>query len=145
MNDFRLCRHLHLLMSIRYIEIELTPIPKLSVNVVCYVATSKNFMLKQRFNASYSETAQRTSKPSYLEPNSQSMQKPIGGLLALLKNVEDRSAIGVFRNQKHAEKSGTPSKNAEFKRRLIPPIEMVMPPAQLPFFIDLTRIRCLIT
>jgi hypothetical protein len=53
----------------------------------------------------YSEKAQCTGKPAYLEPNSNSMQKPIGGLLALLKNVEDRSAIGGSRNQKHAEKT----------------------------------------
>jgi len=53
----------------------------------------------------YSVTAHCTGKPAYLEPNSNSMQKPIGGLLALLKNVEDRSAIGGSRNQKHAEKT----------------------------------------
>ena len=39
---------------------------------------------------------------SYLEPNSQSMQKPIGGLS---EKIEDRSAIGGSRNQKHAEKT----------------------------------------
>ena len=39
---------------------------------------------------------------SYLEPNSNTMQQPIGGLS---EKIEDRSAIGGFRNQKHVETS----------------------------------------
>jgi hypothetical protein len=116
---------------------------------------------RQRKSASsdtgYSEKAQRTGTPAYLEPNSNGMQKPIGGLLALLKNVEDRSAIGGSRNQKHAEKTEhstdasalikgghslsratvtdklhTNRKN--LKRRLILPLEVAISPAQSSLF-----------
>jgi len=42
---------------------------------------------------------------TYLEPNSNSMQKPIGGLSASpAKTIEDRSRISCPINQKHAEK-----------------------------------------
>ena len=57
------------------------------------------------FDTGYSEKAHCIGKPAYLEPNSNSMQKPIEGSILLLKNVEDRSAIGGSRNQKHAEKT----------------------------------------
>jgi hypothetical protein len=43
----------------------------------------------------YSVEAECTGKPAYLEPNSNSMQKPIGG----------RSRIGCTVNQKHAAKT----------------------------------------
>ena len=72
------------------------------------------------FDTGYSAEAHCIGTPSYLEPNSGSLQKPIEGSILLLKNVEDRSAIGGFRNQKHAEKNPcAPSKNAKPERRLI--------------------------
>jgi hypothetical protein len=50
---------------------------------------------------------------TYLEPNSNRMQKPIGGLSASpAKTIEDRSRIGCHINQKHAEKLN------QFKRGL---------------------------
>ena len=52
----------------------------------------------------YSETAQCIGKPSYLEPISGSLQKPVEGLLSLLKKIEDRSAIEEKHNQNHVEK-----------------------------------------
>lgn len=41
---------------------------------------------------------------AYLEPNSDSMQKPIGGG-GLPETIGDRCAIGAFHNQKHDKKS----------------------------------------
>jgi hypothetical protein len=40
-------------------------------------------------------------KPSYLEPNSHSMQKPVEGVYP--KKIEDRSAIGAETAQKHVK------------------------------------------
>ena len=45
--------------------------------------------------------APQSKKQAYLEPNSQSMQKPVEGAYPAAENVEDRVAIGGFRNQKH--------------------------------------------
>ena len=51
---------------------------------------------RQPYNFSgYSATAQRTGKPSYLEPTSQSMQKTVEGVYS----------IRVFRSQWHVEKA----------------------------------------
>ena len=58
---------------------------------------------KALLNAGYSIKAQCTGKPAYLKPNSNSMQKPIGGLSVLAENVEDRSPIACSANQKHVE------------------------------------------
>jgi hypothetical protein len=52
----------------------------------------------------YSDTAQRTEKPAYLEPIRQSMHVPIEGVCtAAAKKIEDRVAIGQKHNQNHAE------------------------------------------
>ena len=55
-------------------------------------------------SSGYSNKAQFIGKPpSYLEPNSGSLQKPIEGVYA--ENIEDRARIGVLRCQCHVEKS----------------------------------------
>ena len=51
----------------------------------------------------YSSKAKCTGTPAYLEPNSNGMQKPIGGLSVLAENVEDRSPIACSPNQKYVE------------------------------------------
>ena len=55
----------------------------------------------------YSKKAQCTGKPSFLKPNSQSLQKTYRGGLYVstlpLKKIEDRSAIGEKHNQNHVE------------------------------------------
>ena len=51
----------------------------------------------------YSETAQCIGNHHIWSLLAVHMQKPIEGLLALLKNIEDRSTIGEKHNQNHAE------------------------------------------
>jgi hypothetical protein len=43
----------------------------------------------------YSEKAQRTGKPSYLEPNSNRMQKPIEGLSLLAASSTKNNAVSM--------------------------------------------------
>jgi hypothetical protein len=66
----------------------------------------ENQKSKALLNTGYSDKAQCTGKPAYLKPNSNSMQKPIGGLscACFAETIEDRSRIGFALNQKHAEK-----------------------------------------
>jgi hypothetical protein len=61
----------------------------------------------------YSEKAQRTGKPSYLEPNSGCMQKPIEGAIA----------NGAFRCQKHVEKTSVRIYLERIRNRMHEPIE----------------------
>jgi hypothetical protein len=53
---------------------------------------------------------------TYLEPNRNSMQKPIEGLFSNAENVGGRVAIGEKQAQKHVE-----------KRRLTPPAQQAQP------------------
>jgi hypothetical protein len=55
--------------------------------------------------AGYSSKAECTGAPAYLKPNSQSMQKPVGGLsrVCFTETIEDRSRIGCSANQNHEE------------------------------------------
>ena len=68
----------------------------------------------------YSAKAQCTGNPAYLEPNSQSLQKPIEGVYQ--KKIEDKSRIGCSVNQKHAEKPEPPkpTRNQSPFKTLIP-------------------------
>ena len=54
--------------------------------------------------AGYSETAQCTGMPAYLEPISGSLHVPIEGVYSATEKIEDKVAIGEKRNQNHAEK-----------------------------------------
>ena len=56
----------------------------------------------------YSVIAHCIGKPSYLEPISGSMQKPVEG--SAWKKIEDMVAIGSFVNQKHVENMSTARK-----------------------------------
>src|SRR3990170_488965 len=51
------------------------------------------------------KTYRGRGKPSYLEPNRDSLQMPIGGLLGLAENVGGRVAIGEKTAQWHVENS----------------------------------------
>jgi len=55
----------------------------------------------------YSVKAKSTEKPSYLDPNSGSLQKPIEG----------RSCIGAFHNQKRVEKEEDSPQNSAYIKR----------------------------
>jgi hypothetical protein len=63
----------------------------------------------------YSDKAKGTGKPAYLEPNSNSMQKPIEGAIRVCfaETIEDRARIGCTVNQKHAAKTQKTSEHIE--------------------------------
>jgi hypothetical protein len=59
----------------------------------------------------YSEKAQCTGKPAYLEPISGSLQKPVGGLS---EKTGEGVAIGAETRQKHVENQPKPATSKLF-------------------------------
>ena len=55
------------------------------------------------YDTGYSETAQFTGTPSYLEPNSGSLHVPTEGVYRVTEKIEDRSAIGEKHNQNNVK------------------------------------------